>query len=326
MNIYIIISSVILLIILLFVFNVIYVVQQQTICIIERFGKYVGHTSAGLNFKLPFPISIIATRASLRITQTEHELGIKTKDNAFIKLPAKVQLKVIPEKVEDSFYKMDKPIEQINSFILNIVRSKAATLDLEDIFTKKSELADHVNEMLKAKIESYGYEIIDILIDEPEPSAEVQESYNNVISSKRDLEASRNEAEAKKAILIGEAEAEATSLELKAESYAIQRKVIAKGIEDALKEIKQKNIHPQYILEFISGIDYRDTIRDAAKSESNTLIFSNDPSEDLKKLSPLIASKLSKFSSSSQSHEDEVISSNDAAEQVWEEDSSSEQT
>ena len=322
MNIYIVISSLILLIIVLFAFNIIYVVQQQTICIIERFGKYVGHTSAGLHFKLPFPISIIATRVSLRITQTEHELGIKTKDNAFIKLPVKVQLKVVPEKVEESFYKMDNPIEQINSFILNIIRSKAATLDLEDIFTKKSELADHVNEILKIKIENYGYEIVDVLIDEPEPSAEVQESYNNVISSKRDLEAARNEAEAKKAILIGEAEAEATSLELKAKSYAIQRKVIAKGIEEALKEIKQENLPPQYIMEFISGIDYRDTIRDAAKSESNTLIFSNDPAEDLKKISPLINSKLSKLSPNSQDKGDkEITSTNVIAEQVWGEDS-----
>ena len=124
----------------------------------------------------------------------------------------------------------------------------------------------------------YGYEIIDILVDEPEPSQEVQVAYNNVIASKRELDAAKHQAESKKVLLIGEAEAEAKSLELKAESYAKQRKIIARGISSALDEVNNDAITPLSILEFISGIDYRDTIRDAAKSSSNTLIFSNNES------------------------------------------------
>ena len=321
MNIYIILLiSIIITLFLLIALNVVYVVQQQTICVIERFGKYVGHTYPGLNFKLPFPISIIVARISLKITQSEHELGIKTKDNAFIKLPVKVQLRVLPEKVSDAFYKLENSVEQINSFILNIIRSKSATLDLEDIYTKKSELAEYVSETLKQKVSDYGYEIVDVLVDEPEPSAEVQEAYNNVIASKRELEAAHNHAAAKKALLIGEAEAEAKSLELKAESYAKQRKVITKGLKEALDAIKQKDLRPRYILEFISSIDYRDTIRDAAKSDSNTLIFSNDPSNDLKKLSPLLATKQVKNNSSQEDIEEQEYESeeSDSAEEVWE--------
>ena len=144
---------------------------------------------------------------------------------------------------------------------------------------------------MHSKIEEYGYEIIDILVDEPEPSPEVKEAYNNVIASRRQLDASRNQAEAKKILLVGEAEAEARSLELKAESYAIQRRVISKGLSEALDQLKEKNIDPHYILEFIAGIDYRDTLRDVAKSDSNTLIFSNNPKDDLQKLLPSLLNK-----------------------------------
>lgn len=126
-------------------------------------------------------------------------------------------------------------------------------------------------------------------IDEPEPSPEVKEAYNNVIASQRQLDASRNQAEAKKILLVGEAEAR--SLELKAESYAIQRRVISKGLSEALDQFKEKNIDPHYILEFIAGIDYRDTLRDVAKSDSNTLIFSNNPKDDLQKLLPSLLNK-----------------------------------
>ena len=277
--------------VILFFLKIIYTVQQQTIVIVERFGKYAGYATSGLNFKLPDPISTIAGVVNLRITQSEHLLSIKTKDNAFISLPVKVQLRVIPEKVVDSFYKLQNPEEQINSFILNIVRSKSATLNLEDIYTKKSELAEHVSQTLAVKVAQYGHEIVDILVDEPEPSAEVQNAYNNVIASKRQLDAAHNQAEAKKTLLIGEAEAEARSLELKAQSYAKQKKYITSGLSDALKEVNQDNITHEYILNFIASIDYRDTIRDAAKSASNTLVFSNNQSQDMTKLLPLIANK-----------------------------------
>jgi len=280
--------------IIAFFLKIIYTVQQQTIAIVERFGKYAGYTTSGLNFKLPDPISNIAGIVNLRITQSEHMLSIKTKDNAFISLPVKVQLKVIPERVVDSFYKLQNPEQQINSFILNIVRSKSATLDLEEIYTKKSELAEHVSKILENKMAKYGYQIVDILVDEPEPSAEVQNAYNNVIASKRELDAAHNKAAAKKTLLIGEAEAEARSLELKAQSYAKQKKYITSGLSDALKEVKQGNITHEYILDFIASIDYRDTIRDAAKSSSNTLVFSNDQTKDMQKLLPLIADKTKK--------------------------------
>lgn len=279
---------------LFFLFGILFIVEQQTVSIIERFGKFVGLARPGLNVKLPYPISVVAKKASLRITQSDHQLGIKTKDNAFIKLPVITQLKVIEEKVVESFYKLDDPINQINSFILNIIRSKAATLDLEDIYTKKDEIAHYVTESLQSKIEDYGYEIIDILVDEPEPSPEVKEAYNNVIASQRELDASRNQAEAKKILLIGEAEAEARSLELKAESYAKQRKVISRGLSEALDELKSKDIDPHYVLEFIAGIDYRDALRDVSKSNSSTLVFSSNPKEDLQKLLPNLVNNIEK--------------------------------
>lgn len=275
-------------IILAFSTGVVFIVRQQSVAIIERFGKFAGTAQAGLNFKLPAPISTIATKVNLRISQSVHELGIKTKDNAFVKIPVKVQLRVLPDKVADSYYKLNNPEVQINSFILNLIRSKGASLDLEEIYTKRSDLADFVMKELVQKVANYGFEIVDVLVDEPEPAKEVQDAYNSVLASKRELEAARNQAESKKALLIGEAEGEAKSLELKAVSYAVQRKVIIKGLSEALEEIKDENLGSRYILEFLASLDYRDSIRDAARSDSNTLVFSNDPKEDLQKLTPLL--------------------------------------
>jgi len=318
--------ALIVLIVLAFSTGVIFIVRQQSVAIIERFGKFAGTAQAGLNFKLPAPISTIATKVNLRISQSVHELGIKTKDNAFVKIPVKVQLRVLPDKVADSYYKLNNPEIQINSFILNLIRSKGASLDLEEIYTKRSDLADFVMQELVQKVANYGFEIVDVLVDEPEPAKEVQDAYNSVLASKRELEAARNKAESKKALLIGEAEGEAKSLELKAVSYAVQRKVIIRGLSEALEEIKDEKLGSRYILEFLASLDYRDTIRDAARSDSNTLVFSNDPKSDLQKLAPLLTN-LEKDKKNKESDDAQVktekVKNKDVAEEIEEYDSGS---
>ena len=72
------------------------------------------------------------------------------------------EIKIIEEKVKESFYQLDDPITQINSFVLNVVRSNAASLTFEDIYTKKTEIAEGVKSTLGKKIADFGYQIIDV--------------------------------------------------------------------------------------------------------------------------------------------------------------------
>lgn len=54
-------------------------VSQQTVCIIERFGKFVKVSDSGINFKIPLIDQIVATQ-SLRIQQLDVKVATKTKD------------------------------------------------------------------------------------------------------------------------------------------------------------------------------------------------------------------------------------------------------
>ncbi len=54
----------------------VYTVEQQTIALIERFGKFKGLADPGLHFRMPFGIDRIASRESLRIRQLD--LAVKT--------------------------------------------------------------------------------------------------------------------------------------------------------------------------------------------------------------------------------------------------------
>ena len=67
-----------------FLFSSVSTVAQQTIAIIERFGKFSRIAKAGLLFKLPFGIEKIASKIPLRIQQINIEIETKTKDNVFV--------------------------------------------------------------------------------------------------------------------------------------------------------------------------------------------------------------------------------------------------
>ena len=66
---------------LILLFSGLYVVKQQTVAIIERFGKYQKTSTSGINFKIPFGIDVIAARIQLRMLQSEIIVETKTQDN-----------------------------------------------------------------------------------------------------------------------------------------------------------------------------------------------------------------------------------------------------
>ncbi|GAL62317.1 putative stomatin/prohibitin-family membrane protease subunit YbbK [Algibacter lectus] len=100
-----------------------FTVKQQTAAIVERFGRFQGIRQSGLNWKVPL-VDRIAGRLSLKIQQLDVIVETKTKDDVFVRLKVSVQYKVIKEKVEDAFYKLDYPHDQITSYVFDVVRAE----------------------------------------------------------------------------------------------------------------------------------------------------------------------------------------------------------
>lgn len=94
-----------------FLFSSVSTVAQQTIAIIERFGKFSRIAKAVLLFKLPFGIEKIASKILLRIQQINIEIETKTKDNVFVQLDLAVQFRADEKKVVDAYYKLARPMD-----------------------------------------------------------------------------------------------------------------------------------------------------------------------------------------------------------------------
>ncbi len=264
------------LLILLFILSRSFViVQQKSIKIIQRFGKFKKIATAGVNIKSPF--DNVVGKMSLKIEQLAEDVIAKSKDNAFVTIPVKVQFQVLNEKAEQAFYALSNASEQIRAYITNVVRSTATTMTMEEVFQSKNKFEGDVKTELNEKFSNFGFIIVNVLVDNPLPSLDVVEAFNRVIASQRAKEAAVNEAEAVKIKTIAGAEAEAKSLTLKATAYVEQRKIMADGMKGVV------DTDPG-MLEYLIGIDRRDVIREAAKTGAMFFVPTEETSMGIAKV------------------------------------------
>lgn len=255
------------------------IVRQKRVKVIELLGKFYTAKGAGLSLKPPYPLATVVGELNLQIQELAVNISAKTSDNSFIEMPVKVQFKVIEKKPKEAFYELDNPEKQIKSYIFNIIRSKASDKTLDDLYKSKNDFEDSIKETLEEKFNHYGYEVVNVLVDEPQPSKEIVKAYNRVLTAKKLKEAMENEAEAEKIKMVKEAEAEAESKKLQGRGIANQRKAIISGFQESIDEMKQiDGINTPDVLSLILLTQYFDTLKDVAQAESNTIMLPSNPS------------------------------------------------
>ena len=254
----------------------IHIVPGKTAKVIETFGRPNRYAlMPGLNFTWPWPIQAVAGRLNLQLQEIKTNVAVKTSDNVFLQLPVAVQYRAADdaEGAVKAFYELADPREQIASFILNNVRQSAAKMTLEELFQNRDKLQQVVQEELSHRFAGYGYVIEAVLVDQPQPSEEVQASFNRVIASQRLMEAARNEAEAQRIKMVKAAEAEAESKKLQGEGIANMRKAIAEGMEVSFSKIRKAapKLSDGEVMAFLTDTNRLDTLSGAA-AQGNMVI------------------------------------------------------
>ena len=275
---------------LLLLFFTFFIVKQQSAAVVERFGKFVSIRQSGLQIKIPI-IDSVAGRLSLRIQQLDVVVETKTKDDVFVKLKVSVQFKVIKEKVYDAFYKLDNPADQITSFIFDVVRAEVPKLILDDVFTKKDDVAIAVKSEIQEAMTEYGFQIIKTLVTDIDPDAQVKESMNRINASEREKVAAQFEGEAQKILIVERAKAEAESKRLQGQGIADQRREIARGLEDSVKVLNGVDINSQEASALIVVTQHYDTLQSVGSaSNSNLILMPNSPQAGSEMLNNMVAS------------------------------------
>src|ERR1700753_3966834 len=161
-----------------------FTVQQQSRAIVERFGKYVRTAHPGLNFKIPY-IESVVQRVSLRVQQLMVEVETKTLDNVFVKLFVAVQYRVVEGSEAGSYYKLPDPVEQIKSYVLDVVRAKVPKMNLDEVFEKKDDVGAAVKSELDVSMKQYGFEIPNALVTDVNPADNVKAAMNEIQTQQR---------------------------------------------------------------------------------------------------------------------------------------------
>lgn len=274
-----IVLAIFLIIILSVVASTLYVVRQQTVVIIERFGKYQTTSGSGMHVRLPFGIDKIAARIQLRLLQSEIVVETKTKDNVFVTLNVATQYRVNEQNVTDAYYKLMRPEAQIKSYIEDALRSSVPKLTLDELFEKKDEIALEVQHQVAEEMSTYGYIIVKTLITKVEPDAEVKQSMNEINAVQRKRVAAQELANADKIKIVTAAEAEAEKDHLHGVGIAQQRKAIVDGLAESIQELKDANVGmtEEQIMSILLTNQYLDTLNTFAAKGNQTLFLPNHP-------------------------------------------------
>lgn len=274
-----IILTVILVLVIVLLITSLYVVKQQTVAIIERFGKYQKTATSGIHIRVPLGIDKIAARVQLRLLQSEIIVETKTKDNVFVTLNIATQYRVNENNVTDAYYKLIKPEAQIKSYIEDALRSSVPKLTLDELFEKKDEIALEVQHQVAEEMSTYGYIIVKTLITKVEPDAEVKQSMNEINAAQRKRVAAQELANADKIKIVTAAKAEAEKDRLHGVGIAQQRKAIVDGLADSIQELKDANVTltEEQIMSILLTNQYLDTLNTFAINGNQTIFLPNNP-------------------------------------------------
>ena len=259
-------------------FSWFFIVKQQTVAIIERLGKFNRIAKPGLNFKLPL-IETLRSHLSLRIHQLNVEVETKTRDNVFITIVIAVQYRVLETKIYEAFYILQDPIEQIKAFVFDLVRAQVPVMNLDDVFSRKDDIADAIKNELEITMAGFGYEIIKALVTDINPDANVKSAMNEINTAQRLRVAATERGEAEKILKVKQAEAEAEAAVLQGKGIAGQRQAIIEGLGQSVDEfVRHTGTSASSVMDMVLLIQYIDTLRDiGANSKSNIVFVPHSP-------------------------------------------------
>jgi regulator of protease activity HflC (stomatin/prohibitin superfamily) len=275
---------------LVIIFFGLFIVKQQQIAVVERFGKFLNTRSPGIHLLIPL-VDRVAGRVNLRIQQLDVLVETKTKDDVFVQMKVSVQYMVLNTAVFDAFYRLENPQAQITSYVFDTVRAEVPKLRLDDVFEKKDDIANAIKRELEEAMNTYGYGIIKALVTDIDPDDAVKNAMNRINAAEREKVAAEYDGEAERIRIVAKATAEAESKRLQGQGIADQRREIARGLEESVEVLNKVGINSQEASALIVITQHYDTLHAISENtQSNLILMPNSPNAASNMLNELVTS------------------------------------
>jgi len=247
-------------------------VQPDELASLERCGAFKGIRKSGCHILgcdwcgKTLQMHSVTTR----VQETEVESVTKTKDNVFVHMIVSVQLEVMAERAYDAIYRLDDPLQQIESYVSDVIRGTVPRMTLDDLFASKDDIAGAVKHRLEDCLSNFGYKIHQVLVTDLSPDDRVRNAMNQIDANRRLRVASLEKAEAHKTLVVKAAEADAESAFLQGQGIARQRMAIAEGLKRDVGVGGE--LDPETTRELLLITQYFDML-DTLSNGKNTTVF-----------------------------------------------------
>ncbi|WP_299291362.1 SPFH domain-containing protein [uncultured Mucilaginibacter sp.] len=288
-------SLVLLFLLLVIAFSSFVTVQQGTIAVVTVFGKYRRILFPGLNFKLPL-IEQIYSRISIQNRSVELEFQAVTVDQANVYFKAMLLYSVFDqgeETIKNVAFKFVDEKNLMQALIRTVegsIRAYVATKRQADVLILRRDIVEHVKEQLDQILESWGYHLQDLQLNDITFDEVIMRSMSQVVASNNLKAAAENEgqallitktkgAEAEGNAIKIAAEAERQAAQLRGQGIALFREEVAKGMTQAAKEMQEANMDTSVILFTM----WTESIKHFSENSKGNVIFLDGSTDGMKR-------------------------------------------
>ena len=277
-------------------------VQQGTVGVTTIFGKYHRTLRPGLNIIFPI-VEKVYRRISVQNRAVELQFQAISQDQANIYFTAMMVYSAINES-EETIKNIAFKFVSEKDFLTALVRSVegstrgfVATKRQAEILALRGEIVAEVKENLDHVIETWGFHLIDLQLNDITFDQAITTSMAQVVASNNLKAAATNEGDAllirktKEAEALGtavriEAEAERTAAQLRGQGVALFREEVARGLTQAAREMDANSVDSSLILFSM----WTESIRHMAENgKGNVLFLDGSPQGMQKQMQDLIA-------------------------------------
>jgi regulator of protease activity HflC (stomatin/prohibitin superfamily) len=280
---------------IIFLFTTFVSVQQGKVAVVTVFGKYHRILKPGLNMKIPL-IEFIYSRISVQNRSVELSFQATTMDQANVNFKAMLLFAVLNQNEETikalAFKFMDEEsfMKALTRTIEGSIRSFVATKRQSEILLLRTEIVLEVKNQLDQTLETWGYHLIDLQLNDITFDETIMKSMARVVASNNLRAAAENEGQALLITKTKTAEAEGNAIKIAAEAekiaaqmrgqgVALFREEVAKGMAGAAKEMKSASLDSSFILFSM----WTEAIRHFAEHGKGNTIFLDGSSNNMQR-------------------------------------------
>ena len=260
-------------------------VAQGSVAVTTVFGKYKSVRRPGLNFLVPF-VEKIFRRISTQNRAVELQFQAITQDQANVYFTAMMVYSVInegEETIKNVAFKFFSEKDFLTALVRSVegsTRGFVATMRQAEILGLRGEIVSEVKENLDVTVETWGYHLIDLQLNDITFDQAITTSMAQVVASNNLKAAATNEGDAllirktKEAEAVGtavriEAEAERTAAQLRGQGVALFREEVARGLAQAARELEDNSVDSSLILFSM----WTESIRHMAENGQGNVLF-----------------------------------------------------